>query len=123
MVEAVALFHILGLSSVLKASCWGFLGLWQYFAISEFLSLLGCQESTMRMKIQLHEGEKRKGKGRMKECWTVRWTVFFLKAWRSVVTMRLEIKVFLYYLRLSGLVEKNDRQSGNLGLWGQCAVF
>lgn len=42
----------------------GFLGLWQYFAIREFLFLLGCQGSTMRMKIQLHEGEKRKGKGR-----------------------------------------------------------
>lgn len=38
-------------------------------AISEFLSLLGCQGSTMRMKTQLHEGEKRKGKGRMEECW------------------------------------------------------
>lgn len=75
MIKAVALLRILGFSSVLKASCWGFLGLWQYFAITEFLSLLGCQGSTMRMKTQLHEGEKRKGEGRMEKCWTVRWIV------------------------------------------------
>lgn len=53
-----------------------FLGLWQYFAFNEFLFILGCQGSTMRMKTQLHEGEKRKGKGRMEECWVLRWIVF-----------------------------------------------
>lgn len=76
MVEAVALFHNLGLSSFFKATCWGFLGLWQYFAISEFLCLLGCQGSTMRMKTQLHEGEKRRGEGKIEECWAIDWIVF-----------------------------------------------
>lgn len=40
-------------------------------AIIEFLCLLGCQGSTMRTKTPLHEGEKRKGEGRMEECWAL----------------------------------------------------
>ena len=54
----------------------GFPGLWQYFAVSNFLSFLGCQGNTMRMKTQLHEGEKRKGERRREEGWVFSWAGF-----------------------------------------------